>query len=353
MSPLKRYQRDIKKRDHVYDPAQERIVHYAQSLWQAWPDRKPDKKGLRGWFSKTKLPVKGLYIWGGVGRGKTYILDLLYCSLPTERKVRVHFHQFMLDIHASLRRLSNVENPLQLVAKQSKEKVDIIFLDEFHVSDIADAMLLAGLLESFFASGITLVTTSNIHTNNLYRDGLQRKRFLPAIELINKHTDVLELSDGVDYRKGVEVITGDRQEEILKIKLAQLTILPDDYNKVLVVNNRKIVARMSMHQVAWFDFNELCNTPRSAADYLVLAKMYNEIIVSDIPVFSESNEDAALRFIHLIDALYDLHVKLIYTLSGSLADLYQGRLLTDPFKRTVSRLTEMVSDHYANEVNIM
>lgn len=347
-SPLERYRRDLQSAAYRYDPAQEKVVHYAQALYQAWLGRGDGSR--RGFWSRLfaggKPPVKGLYIWGGVGRGKTYILDRLYQALPTGRKSRVHYHQFMQNIHRVMQQFRTRPDPLELVAQHVAADIDALFVDEFHVEDITDAMLLAGLLRGLFRHGLTLVTTSNIHVDRLYQDGLQRERFLPAIALLKQHLHVVELAAGADYREQGRSAGLDAQERYLSDTLKQRGVVEADCCKRLLVNQRVIHARVVHGRLAWFEFDELCDTPRSVADYIELARRFDEIIVTGIPVFDDSNESAGLRFVRMIDAFYDQHVKLVYWLPVPVKQLYQGRMTAFQFQRTLSRLTEMASAHY-------
>ncbi len=348
-SPLDCYRQDLQSAGYHYDPAQEKVVHYAQALYQAWLARDRRRRGFWSRWFAARTPVKGLYIWGGVGRGKTYLLDRLYRTLPTARKTRVHFHQFMQDIHAAMQPLRSCPDPLELVAQQVVDKVDALFIDEFHVEDITDAMLLAGLLQGLFRRGLTLVTTSNIHVDRLYRDGLQRDRFLPAIALLKKHLHVIELEQGTDYRGQVRPLSSDAQEQALRDFLEQRGVPVSDHGKRLMVNRREIQARAVHHRLAWFDFDALCETPRSVADYIELAQRFDEIVVTGIPVFDECNESAALRFVRMIDAFYDQHVRLVYQLPVPVEQLYQGRAAAFQFQRTLSRLLEMGSSRYQQD----
>ncbi len=347
MSPLEMYQHDVASSGFVYDPKQEQVIHYAQILYQellknelsqpsVW-QRLKDKIGF------SQPPIRGLYIWGGVGRGKTYILNMLYKSLPGSRKKRVHFHQFMQSIHEQLSKLKGQVNPLDLLAAQLASEIKILFIDEFHVQDIADAMLLAGLIKPLFENEIILVTTSNIPPKELYKDGLQRKKFLPAIAQIGAHTIEIELVAGIDYRLSETSNAHNQAESKLKKIIEQEGIKEKHYDRHLAINNRLIVTIAANSSLAWFDFDEICNTTRSTADYLKIAEIYPKVAVSSIPIFNEVNENAALRFIHMIDAFYDFGVEFYYTAEISPEKLYQGRLHSFPFQRTSSRLIEMAN----------
>ncbi len=306
-------------------------------------------------FSSTKTPELGLYLWGGVGRGKTYLMDIFYESLPFEKKMRVHFHRFMRRVHRELTTLDNQKNPLDIVAKRLADDAKIICFDEFFVSDITDAMILAALLEALFKNGVAFVATSNIVPNDLYRDGLQRVRFLPAIDLLNKHTEVINVDGGTDYRLRVL-----EQAELYHWPLDEFadtsltasfqSLVPDIYKIIkdtaINIEGRAIQARFLCEDVVWFDFMALCDGPRSQNDYIVIATEFHQVLISDIPELAEYQEDHARRFINLVDEFYDRSVKLIISAEKSIHELYSGRRLTFEFERTQSRLLEMQSHDY-------
>jgi len=347
MTPLELYKRDIESPEFIYDSAQEQVIHHVQALYQELLDEKNISPGVWQKFSRklgySKKFIRGLYIWGGVGRGKTYIFNSLYQTLSNIKKRRVHFHQFMQSIHEQLNQFKSQANPLELIAKQMSRSVRVLFIDEFHVQDIADAMLLAGIIKPLFENNIVLITTSNIAPDLLYKDGLQRDKFLPAIAQIKQHTLEIELTPGVDYRLGNEEVQADLAESKLQATLKAEGISEDHYDRQLAINNRLITSIAANSNIAWFEFDEICNTPRSTSDYLRLAELYKKIAISHIPIFTEANENAAIRFIHLIDALYDFNVQLLYVAETVPEKLYQGRLHAFPFQRTASRLIEMAS----------
>ena len=298
-------------------------------------------------------PIRGLYIWGTVGRGKTMLMDQFYEQLNVPNKMRSHFHRFMHEIHGQLKQLENLEDPLEEVAERLSTRVRVICFDEFFVNDIADAMILGTLFEALFSRGVTLVTTSNVPPENLYRDGLQRQRFLPAIALLETHTRVLELEAGVDYRLRVleqaEIYHYplDDQADVNLEKYFE-AIAPDEGSpdSSLVVNDRKLSVRRLADGVAWFVFKEICGGPRSQDDYIELARCYQTVMVSGIPQFTRDNEDEARRFIALVDEFYDRNVKLIVSAASSLDELYQGKKLQFEFQRTCSRMREMQSHDF-------
>jgi cell division protein ZapE len=304
---------------------------------------------------------KGLYLWGRVGRGKTWLMDLFYQSLPFPERRRRHFHRFMYEVHAELRTLQNQEAPLEILAQRIAEDCRVLCFDEFFVSDIADAMILAGLLQGLFSQGVTLVATSNTRPKDLYKEGLQRERFLPAIALIEKHTDVLAMRGRVDYRlrrltqAGTYVKSGaadSRQRlERLFAELADVDAVDGAAHAsasggTIEIEGRSIPVIRQDQSIVWFSFTALCAGPRSQNDYIEIARNYQSVIVSDVPVLDSDHENEARRFIALVDELYDHHVNLIISAEAAPNELYRGERLTQQFERTVSRLTEMQSDEY-------
>jgi len=298
-------------------------------------------------------PVAGLYIWGSVGRGKTMLMDSFYEQLELPYKMRSHFHRFMHEVHDLLRQLKQRADPLDEVAERLAQKARVICFDEFFVNDIADAMILGTLLEALFRRGVTLVATSNVPPQELYKDGLQRQRFLPAIALLQQHTKVMELEAGVDYRLRVleraEIYHYPLDEQADRnLNTYFKAIAPDAGNKAqpLSVNGREIPARRLADGVAWFDFQALCGGPRSQEDYIELSRCYQTVMLSAIPRLGRDNEDEARRFIALVDEFYDRNVKLICSAEAPLQEIYDGRRLKFEFERTRSRLQEMQSHEY-------
>lgn len=362
LSPLARYQRDLKRPDFRHDSSQELAVKHLQTLYEqllgAW-SAEQDKSLLGGLIRRFKSakpePVRGLYFWGGVGRGKTYLMDNFYESLPFPQKMRSHFHRFMRRVHAELKKLDGQKNPLELVADIIASEARVICFDEFFVSDITDAMILGTLMEALFARGVTLVATSNIIPDGLYKDGLQRARFLPAIALLNKHTLVVNVDGGVDYRlRALEQAQlyhfplGIAADASLKRCFDSLVPVKDEIceNQELEVEGRMIHARYLAEDVVWFDFVDICDGPRSQNDYIELACEYHSVLVSNIPALGRAKDDQARRFINLVDEFYDRQVKLILSAELPLAQLYSTGKLDFEFRRTVSRLLEMQSHEY-------
>ena len=313
---------------------------------------------FKSWWSgedPVKAAPAGIYLWGGVGRGKTYLMDLFYDCLPCEQKLRMHFHRFMQGVHKELASLQGQKNPLQQVAGGIARQAKILCLDEFLVLDIGDAMILAGLLEALFQRDLILVTTANIHPGGLYENGLQRERFLPAIELLKTNTRVVEIGSGIDYRlRSLSQATlyhspiDQHTDELLLRSFHELA--PDKAqarpNQMVPILEREIPSRYCANDVAWFEFEALCDGPRSVFDYVELARLFHAVILSGVPVLDDSRNDQVRRFINLIDELYDRRVKLIVAAQASIHELYRGQRLAFEFQRTRSRLTEMQSHDY-------
>ena len=337
MTPWQKYQQDLQRDDFVYDAAQENAVRHLQRLYDDLTAAKPAAKG---WFSKlfnkdSTPPIKGLYFWGGVGRGKTYLVDTFYEALPGKRKMRVHFHRFMHRVHDELKKLNNTANPLEVVADILKAETDIICFDEFFVQDITDAMLLGGLMEALFARGIVLVATSNIVPDELYRNGLQRARFLPAIALVNANTEIVNVDSGIDYRlrtlEQAEIFHSplDAQaDKNLFEYFDKLSPEPGVLDQAIEIEGRMIKTRKVSDCIVMFDFPELCETARSQVDYMEISRLYNTVILSNVKQLGQENDDAASRFIALVDEFYERHVTLIISAEKPITELYtQGNLI--------------------------
>jgi cell division protein ZapE len=296
---------------------------------------------------------RGMYLWGGVGRGKTMLMDWFYESLRFSRRERTHFYRFMRQVHAELRAVTRRTQPLDTVAERLAQRTRVICLDEFFVADIADAMILAGLFEGLFRRGVTLIATSNTAPQDLYKEGLQRDRFLPTVELIQEHMDVVHLDGGIDYRlRQLEqaptyldsALAGTAAQ--LQQRFAALAGGSATGPKMLSIEDRGIAAVAAGAGMAWFEFRELCEGPRSQTDYIELARSYHTIFISNIPEFTGADEDAARRFIAAIDEFYDRGVKLVVSAAAAPAVLYRGERLALEFQRAASRLVEMQSQHY-------
>lgn len=351
-SPAARYARAIDGGTLTADAAQARAVDALQRVYDdllaAPPSRGLLRRARGNW-----TPVTGLYLWGGVGRGKTMLMDQFFETLPMEERKRTHFHRFMLEIHAARRRYLDEQDPVALIAERIAENTRVLCFDEFFVSDVADAMILGRLSEVLFRNGVTLVTTSNVAPDDLYQDGLQRARFLPAIQRIKQHCQVMELTSPVDFRLRLleqlpRFITPN--DDAARAQLhEEFTALSGGHAPEpvqLEVCGRQIAALGAGNDIAWFDFAELCQSARAAADYIALGREYQTIMVSDVPVLDSQLEDSARRFVHMVDEFYDRGVKLIMSAAAPLTEIYRGSKLQFEFQRTQSRLIEMQSRDY-------
>jgi cell division protein ZapE len=364
MTPLEKYQADLSCEGFHADSAQENAVLRTQDLFdELLADGNTENsffEKIRQKFQKDKSNfIKGLYFWGGVGRGKTYLIDSFYDSLPFKEKQRIHFHRFMQMVHAQLKKLNDVEDPLQIVADNIASKTEVLCFDEFHVSDITDAMLLGGLLKGLFERGVVLVTTSNEAPDHLYWDGLQRERFLPAIELIKKYTEVVKVDSGIDYRlrflDKAEIYHAPLDEKAMEMLAINFNhIAPNEVTEGLPIEieGRMIQTICHADGVVWFDFDAICDGPRGPADYIEIARLFQTVLISDIPVMDELMNDKARRFMTLIDEFYDRNVKLIVTAAENPSGLYIGKRLAKPFLRTISRLEEMHTHDYLAKQHI-
>lgn len=354
MTPWQRYQADLERPEFSYDPAQEDAVRHLQALYEALVEQTATKPRLLERFRRRRRqPEKGLYLWGGVGRGKTYLVDVFFDSLPFADKKRLHFHHFMAMVHRQLRQILDQQDPLKLIAARFATQARVLCFDEFFVSDIADAMLLGGLLDALFAEGVTLVATSNIPPDELYKDGLQRARFLPAIDLIKQHTTVLNVDGGVDYRlrylEQVEIYhipADEAAERVFEREFEHLAGEAGSAGVALEIAGRLIPTRRLADDVVWFDFDAICDGPRSQADYIEIGSMFHTVLVSNIPPLTPERDNQARRFIAMIDEFYDRAVKFICTAAEPPETLYSGEHLRFAFERTISRLQEMRSKDY-------
>lgn len=357
MTPLQRYQADLQRPDFFHDAAQENAVRHLQRLYDDLVAGQQDPGLLGKLFGRKKPqgPIKGVYFWGGVGRGKTYLVDTFFDALPFKQKMRTHFHRFMKRVHEEMKTLKGEKNPLTIIGKRFADEARVICFDEFFVSDITDAMILATLLEELFKNGVSLVATSNIVPDGLYKDGLQRARFLPAIALLKQHTEIVNVDSGIDYRlRALEQAELyhcplDAEAELSLDKsfrslLTENCVVQD--NEALLIENREIRARKVANDVAWFEFRELCDGPRSQNDYIELGKIFEAVLISNVEQMGVSKDDMARRFINLVDEFYDRNVKLILSAEVELKDLYTGGRLEFEFQRTLSRLLEMQSHEF-------
>lgn len=359
LPPLERYRADLAQEGFQPDPAQEAVVREMQFLYDELLSAAQAKRGLLGRFKKRMraaryVPVRGLYLWGSVGRGKTHLVNGFHESLPFPEKLRIHFHRFMQTIHHELKGLPETPDPLQIVGDRLADQARIICLDEFHVSDIADAMLLGRLIEALTERGVTLVATSNIPPDELYKDGLQRARFLPAIDLIKQHTRVISLDGNEDFR-----LRALEKAEIYHFPLDQAAdrSLRESFSRLgpeelregatLEIEGRLMQTVRCADGIVWFDFKELCDGPRGTADYIELARCFHTIFVANVPLMGADDNDKAARFVHMIDEFYDRNVNVILSAQAPPNELYypEGRLAF-AFERTQSRLEEMQSREY-------
>jgi cell division protein ZapE len=358
MSPEERYRQELAQPGFLHDPAQEAAVEALQRVYEdlcSAPRIGAIRRLLSGvqGRSAARQGVRGLYMWGGVGRGKTHLMDLFFESLPFQEKLRVHFHRFMQRVHRELRELSGQKNPLRLVGARIAAEARVLCFDEFFVSDITDAMLLAGLFEELFSRGVSLVATSNVEPDALYKDGLQRQRFLPAIEMIKQHTRVINVDGGVDHRLRLleqaelyHTPLDEAADESLMRSFNSLAPEPGVQGYVLDIEGREVKARYCADDVVWFEFAELCDGPRSQNDYIELAREFHAVLISNVPAFGPDHDDQARRFINLVDEFYDRNVKLVLSAAAPLEAMYRGSRLAFEFQRTVSRLMEMQSHEY-------
>lgn len=362
-TPRERYEAALKKPGFEPDAGQRKAVEALQNLHDhllARPRRRG--RGLSRIMGRSGPsdwpPVPGLYLWGPVGRGKTWLMDLFFNTLPLEAKLRTHFHRFLQDIHARRRRYRHEQDPLVRIAAELATDVRVLCFDEFFVEDVGDAMILGRLLDALFERGVTLVTTSNTAPDDLYAGGLQRERFLPAIELIKRHTRVMRLDNGEDYRlrtlTRAEIYHSplDAQaERAMQETFHKLTESGVEEGGEITVNGRSIRCLGRSDNVVWFHFDDLCKGPRSAEDYIELARCHQTLMVSGIPQMGPADDNAARRLINLVDETYDRGVKLIVTAEAPPEALYRGKRLQGPFERTQSRLIEMQSREYLAEAH--
>lgn len=361
MSIRNAYSEIVARNSLTHDVAQQRIVDALQRL-QTRLEVKPGKwqqvLSAIGIRTQRHAP-RGLYLWGGVGRGKTFLMDLFFETLDVPAKKRIHFHRMMREVHVRMKAAGNVEDPVDKVAEEFADETQVLCFDEFFVSDIGDAMILGKLLQGLFERNVTLVATSNSSPQTLYQGGLQRKRFLPAIALLEKHTHVVEMNNGTDYRlrllqhAGTYLTPADAvATEKLRQFFERMAPGKTVEGRMLDVLGRKIRTLRYAKGVVWFDFMEICDGPRSQNDYIEIARWYQTVIISDVPLLGRELENPARRFISLVDEFYDRRVKLIVSAAADVDTLYQGSKLEFEFQRTASRLTEMHSEEYLHEPHI-
>jgi cell division protein ZapE len=360
MTPIEIYQQQLNQNGFTADAHQREAIQHLQRLYADLLA----EQNINGWQKfttavglKKAQPVRGVYLWGSVGVGKTWLMDIFYQALPIEKKLRMHFHRFMQFVHQELQLLQGHPDPLKDVAKDFAKQADVICFDEFLVNDIADAMLLANLLKALFAENITLVTTANVEPDLLYRNGIQRGRFMPAITLLKEHLEVIHLPTEIDYRLQTHEqigsyfypLTAESAEHMQYAfkRLAQGV----RSEKTVTIEKRTINVLGLAENIVWFDFHDLCNVPRSQLDYLAIAEQFSTVLLSNVPKIDAKQEDTVRYLINLIDVLYDAKTKLIVSAAVPVPDIYaEGRSFFE-FKRTRSRLLEMQSREYLEASN--
>jgi cell division protein ZapE len=346
------YQHSLAQRGYQSDPAQQRAVDRLQQAYEDWVHFRGQRSStFKRLINRPDVP-RGVYLWGGVGRGKSFLMDSFYSVVPVVRKTRLHFHEFMRDVHRQLDDLKGVADPLDDVARNIAKKYRLICFDEFHVSDIADAMILYNLLSALFDNGVSFIMTSNYDPDLLYPDGLHRDRMLPTIALLKDKLDILNVDAGMDYRKrALEQVEsyytplGAAADQALRTAWTKIAETADEDPHVRI-EGREIHALRRAGGIIWFDFATLCGGPRSQNDYLELASRFHTVILSGIPAMSAAQSSEARRFTWLIDVFYDHKVKLLMSAQVAPEELYTQGTLSNEFHRTVSRIIEMQSREY-------
>jgi cell division protein ZapE len=346
------YQHALEQRDFKSDAAQQRAVDRLQQCYDEWVAYKAQRSNSFKRLINRPAPPRGVYMWGGVGRGKSFLMDSFYSVVPLVRKTRLHFHEFMRDVHMQLDELRGVEDPLDEVAKRIARKYRLICFDEFHVSDVADAMILYNLMKALYDNGVSFIMTSNYEPSTLYPDGLHRDRILPTIALLKEKMDVLNVDAGIDYRgRALEQVEAyytplnAHTDHQLREAFARIAETSDE-DPHIHVEGRELRALRRAGTIVWFDFATLCGGPRSQNDYLEIASRFHTVILSGIPMMSAGQSSEARRFTWLIDVFYDQKVKLIMSAEVAPEELYTSGMLANEFHRTVSRIIEMQSREY-------
>lgn len=360
MSVKQAYLAELAAKGFQSDPAQLRAIDALQRCADDWAAYKSKRSNaLKKLLNRPDIP-KGVYMYGGVGRGKSFLMDCFFNAVPIKRKVRLHFHEFMRATHREMHDLRGTEDPLDEVAQRVARRYRLICFDEFHISDIADAMILERLLRALFDARVGFIMTSNYHPDDLYPDGLHRDRMLPAIDLLKEHLDIVQVDGGEDYRQlargkvNAYVFPLDSASDqamlesfaALRQKNALMTAGVPQEERVLQIEDRQIQAIRRSGRVIWFDFQTLCGGPRSQNDYLELANQFDTVMLSGVPAMSAGMASEARRFTWLVDVLYDHKVKLIISAAVAPAELYTVGVLANEFHRTISRLIEMQSEDY-------
>lgn len=352
MSVLAAYEAELTSRGYKSDPAQVRAVLALDRCVVEWSDyKKKRSNAIKKLLSHPPIP-RGVYLYGGVGRGKSFLMDCFYNAVPLKRKTRLHFHEFMREVHRELRDLQGIVNPLDELAKRMAKRFKLICFDEFHVSEITDALILHRLLAALFEQGVGFMTTSNFKPNDLYPGGMHRDRILPAIALLNANLEVINVDNGTDYRSiSLEQIRmylqpwGEQADAEMLEAFYKVAESPDE-DPLLKIEAREIQAKRKAGGVVWFDFKTLCGGPRSQNDYLEIATQFHTILLSNVPAMPPRLSSEARRFTWLIDVLYDRRVKLIMSAEVAPEELYTQGPLSHEFPRTISRIKEMQSVAY-------
>jgi len=363
MKPSTKYKEFMQQSSFYPDQAQLHSVYLLDKLYEKIVKNNENSQNLISRlgrvFGINVERVEGLYFWGGVGRGKTFLMDIFFEVLPIKKKKRFHFHQFMQQIHEELSKVKKGKDPVKEIARKLTDDTRVLCIDEFVVTDIGDAMLIGQLLDALFKRGIILVTTSNTPPEELYKDGLQRSNFLPAIELIDKHCQITNLDGGKDYRalglKQTRLYQVPHNNEAVQIIENYLNshLISVRQHDSLIINGRKINFEFCAEDTVWFSFEELCKTPRSSFDYLEIASLFNTVIITGIQAMNEETMDVARRFVSLIDVFYDNRIKIICTADVVVEELYRHQFLAFEFTRTVSRLLEMQSLDYIGQTHFI
>ncbi|MBP6304364.1 MAG: AFG1 family ATPase [Giesbergeria sp.] len=351
-SVIRAYEAQLVAKGFQSDPAQRRAIEELQRCADDWTVYKSRRSSaLKKLINRPEIP-RGVYMYGGVGRGKSFLMDCFFDAVPLKRKARLHFHEFMREVHRELTGLQGTQNPLDVLGARMAKRYKLICFDEFHVADITDAMILHRLLMALFQNGVGFVTTSNFKPDDLYPGGLHRDRILPAIALLNERLEVLNVDNGTDYRRRTleqvklyHMPLGAEADALMTEAFNQLAAVPDE-DALLHIEAREIQARRKAGDVVWFDFRQLCGGPRSQNDYLELAQQFHTVMLSNVPHMPVSMASPARRFTWLVDVLYDRRVKLIMSAAVAPEELYTEGPLAHEFVRTVSRLNEMQSKEF-------
>ncbi|PXW98617.1 cell division protein ZapE [Sphaerotilus hippei] len=346
------YHQTLAERGYQADPAQLNAVAALQRCQDEWAAYKARRSNaITKALVRPPIP-RGVYMYGGVGRGKSFLMDSFFQAVPLTRKTRLHFHEFMREVHRELQDLKGIQNPLDELGKRIARRFRLICFDEFHVADVTDAMILHRLLDSMFAHRVSIVTTSNFHPDGLYPNGLHRDRILPAIELLKARLEVINVDNGTDYRRRTlqhvqlyHTPLGASADAAMEQAFSELAEARDE-EPVMNIEHRQMHARRKAGGVVWFDFRQLCGGPRSQNDYLELASQFHTLLLSNVPMMPPRLASEARRFTWLVDVLYDRRVKLIMSAEVPPEQLYTEGPMSHEFPRTISRLNEMQSQEF-------